>query len=237
MGEKKPKRIVSPGTVGDANLRKARFFLGHVRLAERAEPFDPAAVEAYLAAAIVFGKATQDWMADKYGGKTRTARKAWLKGTSLWGDPLCELFAQIRDILVHEDGSVEPNARTSVTVYASAGLAVGSGGIATVRITPTNPPLWQRVKLRWKRRRDLANARRRRRKQDEEVRRIIAKHRAEAEIYARAYPAKRTTRAHFTHSDPLVTERPAVDVVRDYLDRLERVLVAQQPPSATQPEG
>ena len=70
--------VASTRNTGQSNLGKAKFFLSQVDRAEQAEPFDPVAVEAYLDAAIVFGKATQDWMADQYGGQ------AWLKNSPMW---------------------------------------------------------------------------------------------------------------------------------------------------------
>src|SRR5688572_6188366 len=107
-------RMTAPTTVaritGRANLRKARFFLRRLAEAERLAPLDREAAETYLEAAIIFGKATQDWMKDEFGGVP------WLKASPLWNDPLCKFFADVRDVIVHDDGSVEVLARTSATL-------------------------------------------------------------------------------------------------------------------------
>ena len=205
MRGKKPKRVASPGTVDDANLRKARFFLDRVRQTERAEPFDPTAVEAYLAAGIVFGKATQAWVAERHGGGDEAARRPcpggvprdWLKGTPLWKDPLCELFANTRNVVVHKDGSVDLDTSTSMTISPSSARGVGGGDPA-----------------------------RDRRILDEHRTMVAARERAGAGV-------ARSHRAYFLSPEPFVADRPAVDVVGDYLDQLERALIAEQGPGPT----
>ena len=109
---------------GRANLARGRFFLAKLRETEQPGLFDRFVVETYLMAAIVFGKATQDWMAGRYGGPSKAERKKWLKTTSLWEDPVCELFAKTRNIIVHEDGSVDLLTQHSITVSMAAAIVV-----------------------------------------------------------------------------------------------------------------
>lgn len=95
---------------GRSNIQKARIFLEHLSDFEDSQfddddmegsdyPLDIALAEAYLDAAIVFGKATQDWLENDLG-------KDWLRGSELWNDPICQFFAETRHTVVHEDGSV-----------------------------------------------------------------------------------------------------------------------------------
>lgn len=213
--------VTSPRNIGHVNLDRARFFLDQMGQAEQADPFDRVAVEMYLHATIVFGKATQDWMADRYGGKGKAKHKAWLKTTPLWEDPLCSFFAKTRDVIVHEDGSVETVMRT--IIHGSAGKIVISAGAGIIRVSPTNPTPRQRRKAHREHRRDLAAAQRKQREKDMAVRHILAEHCAEAEARAREHvdPGP-TPRIHFVEA--WIANRPAVDVVRNYLDKLEQVL-------------
>jgi len=202
------------------------------------DPFDQIAAEAFLAAAIVFGKATQDWMADQFGeledaadqsaSARRKAGKKWLKSTSLWEDPVCKLFANTRDVIVHEDGSVELDSRTSVTIHVPTATVVLSGGTVIVQVTPTNATPEQLEEVRQQYERDRAEAERQNREREEAVALIIAEHREKAEEYARSHPVERTTRVHFNATDREIAGKPAVDVVRGYLDHLERALVAER---------
>jgi hypothetical protein len=94
---------------GRSNIQKARIFVEHLSEFEDSQfdednekpayPLDIALAEAYLDAAIVFGKATQDWLEKDLG-------KDWLRDSDLWNDPICRFFAETRNTVVHEDGSV-----------------------------------------------------------------------------------------------------------------------------------
>ena len=211
---------------GHGYLRKAHFFLDRVREAEGAESIDQFIAGAYLEASIVFGKGAQDWMADTRGGREKADRQAWLKSTPLWKDALCEYFADVRNLVVHKDGSVEVVSRTSAVGYVLSGIAVASGSIVTGTLSPSNPTPWQRVQMRKEAQIAKKNVARLRKREAARVRRIIAQHREENERRAKALADRPThvTRLHFKSDDELIDGRPAVDVVADYIDRLERVL-------------
>jgi len=230
--------LVPTRNTGKANLEKARFFLHMVELTEKVDPFDQTAAETFLAAAIVFGKATQDWMADQFGElegvvdesarARRKAGKQWLRSTSLWEDPVCKLFADTRDVIVHEDGSVDLDSRTSLTIHVPTATAVLSGRTVIVQVTPTNATPEQLEEAHQQCERDRAEAERQNREREEAVALIIAEHREKAEEYARSHPVERTTRVHFNATDREIAGKPAVDIVRGYLNNLERVLVAER---------
>lgn len=99
-GQNDVERFAAIRNTGRSNLWKARFFVEHIKHFEIEDDSDIMQVEAYLDAAIVFGKATQDWIKDNYG-------IAWLKQSELWGNPLCKFFADSRDVIIHEDGVVD----------------------------------------------------------------------------------------------------------------------------------
>jgi hypothetical protein len=191
---------------GQSNLTRARFFLEKLAEAEDSEPFDRVAVENYLYSAIVFGKATQDWMADRFRpqvdgsqpGAVKRAREEWLASTTLYGDPTCEQFANTRNVVVHEDGSAELFTRTSITISTSAAIMVlASPG------------------------------------QEEEVQRIIAEHEEQAAERLRIQPRGHESRIHFISPDPQISEPPAADVVCSYLAHLEQVFEEHQSESAS----
>jgi hypothetical protein len=219
---------------GRTNLRRARSFLKRVAAEQERDPFDPEAAEDFLTAAIVFGKAVQDWMAYKYGGEGKAGKrggenkkdeKCWLKDSPLWGDPLAEFFANSRNVIVHRDGSVDVTTRTSATAHVLPGFVVASRNPVIASVIPTNPTPEERRAAEEQRRRDEERVAQLRREEEERVRQIFAEHRAEQERQARAHAeASHRTVLHFTHTDPAISGSSAIDVVEQYLDLLERVL-------------
>jgi hypothetical protein len=219
--------MADDSSFGQSSLAKSRFFLNRLVATEQTEPFDPVAAEAYLEAAILFGKNLQ------YAIEGRVPDK---KKTKHWNDPKCEFVSKLRDVIVHEDGSAEVTASTSVTVNLS-GAAIGvSGATAFLTVSPSNPSRWQRIMMliqvpvdnirRWL----AANRDRRRMRQ---LRERLQKEAAERA--PNIPPTSRTTKVHFTVSDssfrplvdaiPEIESCPAAEVILHYLGVLETELL------------
>ncbi len=214
---------------GSVNLRKARFFLDQLTQTEQADPFDHEAAAAFLEAAIIFGKTTQDRMADLYGGRDKGDRVAWLKSTSLWNDPLCKFFADLRDLIVHEDGSVETLSRTSAVITLSGVTASYSTSQASLRVNPSNPSFLQRLRIALEIKVDAIRAERQHRRQARQHERRRAALLEEARSRAARLPSvQQITQVQFKEPESIIGGRAAQAVVSEYLDHLERVLEAQQ---------
>lgn len=207
---------------GRANLEKARFFAAHVEDIQQEDAPDLEQAEAYLDAAIVFGKATQDWLEVQYG-------LPWLKKSRLWKDPICEFFAKMRNVVIHEDGSVETIPRTHASVHISPAAILVSGNIVVMQSTRTNRPLLFRLWTKLRHRFEKVRARRLQRKLDRARHQRLAQLREEAKAQAESHiEAGQYTRFHFVHDDPLIAAPSALRVVNDYLDLLESVLMEAQ---------
>jgi hypothetical protein len=186
--------------IGRLHLRRARFFLDRVTEVEIAQPFDRFAAESYLYAAMVFSKATLDWMKQKFGEQVdssvpsaiKRAGKEWLKSTSLHKDPICRKIADFRDIIVHEDRSVELLMFGRVTIYPPTAIRVIS--------IPGH---------------------------EEEAERIRDEQQEREDEYVRTHLTLHSSYLRFDDPAPEISEPPAVEVVRSCLNHLERVLVAQ----------
>ena len=213
---------------GHGYLRKARFFLDRVCETERAESLDQFGAGAYLEASIVFAKGAQDWMADTRGGREEPLRKAWLKSSPLWNDPLCKYFANVRDLVVHEDGSVNVMFKASVMSYELASISVSESSLVTSTLASPNPSPWDRIQRRRQAQVAAKSAKRARKVEEARLRRIIAQHREETERRAKELADRpgHVTRLYFQSDVELIGGRPAVDAVGDYIARLERVLTS-----------
>jgi hypothetical protein len=223
---------------GRANLEKARFFLRMAELAENADPFDQSVAEINLDAAIVFGKATQDWMGDRFGNaeaetddqcgsRRRNAAKRWLKSTSLWDDPVCKFFADLRDLIVHEDGRAEVYAHETNHPLVAVGLIGFSAMAASLEVTPKNPTPEQLEMIAKQRELDFAERDRKLQEQQAALTRKQAVLQEEARLRANLNASENAIKVFFDSEDPAIRSRPAVQIVREYLDRLEEVLDAQ----------
>ena len=76
-------------------LQRARFFL---QKAEQCDASQLDAFEAYLDAAIVFGRSAMQWLQPKYKGNSEW--KKWFN--SLKNDPSIKFFKDYRDVLLHK---------------------------------------------------------------------------------------------------------------------------------------
>lgn len=225
---------------GRASLEKARLFLRMVEVAESADPFDQSIAEINLEAAIVFGKATRDRMADYFGkaeaeaseqcGNQRSkAAKQWLKSTTLWGDPVCKLFADLRDVIVHEDGRAEVFARDTNHSLV-AGAIMGTSAMASaLTVTPKNPTPEQLASLEQDRERDFANRDRLLLEQQAAFARKQVELQEELRQRAELLAEKNKAIKIFFDTDvPSIRGRRAVQVVGEYLDHLQFVLDEQE---------
>lgn len=213
---------------GQASLQKARFFIARLSETEEIEPFDQEAAEAYLEAAILFGKVTQ------YSIETRIK----LKNTALWNDPLCKFLADLRDFIVHKDGSAEVIKKTSVTVSLSAAIVGVSGGVAIASVTPANPTPWQRVQTRRQRQEAKKRMPILQEREHRRMRRRMRELREEALKRMPQTPEdERKTEVHFVVPpqadaqlfalaayNPHIETLAATNVVAHYLDVLNQVL-------------
>lgn len=206
-------------------LTRARFFLAQ---AEAVPGTDRDAFENYVQAAIVFGRSVYQYMGslDGTAGVDPDYRK-WFsaKKTAMTADPVLEHFRKSRDLLVHERHV--PVARRVVrTVTAMAYISE----YAEVRVTRDQPwhrrslaILWQDARAAVMRpvkrcRHHLGEVLQRRR-------RILGESVESWRTRRHDREAEATVR-EFYLDDPEGLDRPAIDLVRAYLDRLD-VIVAE----------
>lgn len=98
-------RLSTRTTTAESKLAKAASFLDQ---AERAGADDLDGFVNNLEAAIIFGKSVRDMLMTQHG-------VGWLKESVLWNDPLCVFFADLRNIVIHEDASIHPYKVISLT--------------------------------------------------------------------------------------------------------------------------
>jgi hypothetical protein len=205
---------------------RARDFLAR---AERLTATDRREFDDNLQAAIVFGRSVYhylDSMAE--AANAEAGYRAWFRSKKrvLAADAVLEYFRRERDLTLKERTE---GVRRRVTLSAHAGAYVS--GYAEMRVTRGAPwyrrnprIIWQdvwaavtRPLKRW-RHRVAEGLKRRRRVVRGRISAWQARRRA-----AREVPSVREF--YFADTDPEGQDRPAVDLVREYLDRLEAVVV------------
>jgi len=204
-------------------LTRARFFLAH---AEGLPGTEQEAFDNYVQAAIVFGQSVYEYLASAPGADEDYRNWLRAKSTEMEADPVLRFFRKSRNLLVHRR-HVPVQRRIFGTVSA---MLPSLSMYAEGRVTRGQPwyqrslsILWQDAKAtvmrpvhRWRHRLGEAAKRRRR----------VLRQRVEAwRTQWRNRNVVPTVR-EFYLDDPEGLDRPAVDLVRTYLDRLE-VIVAE----------
>lgn len=185
-----------------------------------------AAFENYLQAAIVFGRSVYHYLqslAESSGVDAGYLQWFHAKSAEMKADPVFEYFRESRDLLLKER-KVAVRRRVNRTVSDSTYISA----YAEVRVTRAQPwyrqgliTLWQdamaavtRPIKRWRYRLREAVMRRRR----------ALRQWVEAWRTQRRYRKAVLTVREFYVDDPAGLDRPAVDLVRAYLDRLEAIV-------------
>lgn len=204
-------------------LTRARFFLAQAEALPGNErvPFDNC-----LQAAIVFGRSVWHYLkrlADAPGADP--AYRAWFAATSasMKADPVLEYFRESRDLLLKERSL--PVARR---VMRTASVQAYISEYAEVRVIRSRPWYRRGVRILWQDAR--ANVRRLlgrwQYRAVESLKRRRRTLRERAEAWRSRWRSRRlvpTVREYYL-DDPEGLDRPAVDLVRVYLDRLEVIV-------------
>lgn len=204
-------------------LTRARFFLAH---AEALPSTEREAFDNYLQAAIVFGRSVYHYLRSlAESPDVDAAYRQWFrtKSTEMKADPVLEYFRDSRDLLLKER-QVAVARRIFVTASDVAHVS-DYAEMTVIRGQPwyrrTRRILWQdatatlmRPVKRWRHRLGEALMRRRR----------VLRQRVEAwRTWWRIRKVVPTVR-EFYLDDPGGLDRPAVDLVRAYLDRLDAIV-------------
>jgi hypothetical protein len=212
-GYREESAVEHEASIARRTLRKAHFFLG---LAEQAGIADWDTFVYCFEAAIVFGRSIPHHLRKEYIRRD----KVWCKTQlgALEEEPLVRFFISTRNFILKEG---EVGIRRSFEVTALAGHLTLSGRV-TRRVIRGAP--WYKRSLRtlWE---DSARAVlrpwREWREARQEKRRIAALKR-EWQRQKQSAPATRV-RLYFASDDPAAVKgRVAVDLVYDYLQRLEK---------------
>lgn len=206
-------------------LQRAREFLAR---AERLTGNDRREFDDYVQAAIVFGRSVYHYLDSlAEAANAEATYRAWFraKKKAMASDAVLEFFRRERDMMLKERTE---GVRRRVTTSAHA--AAYMSGYAEMRVIRGAPwyrrsprILWQdasatlmRPLKRW--RHQLGEGLKRRRRS---IRARLAAWQARR-LAARQVPSIREF--YFADPDPEGQDRPAVDLVREYLDRLEAVV-------------
>jgi hypothetical protein len=204
-------------------LTRARFFLAQ---AEALSGTEREAFNNYLQAAIVFGRSVYQYLqslADASGVDPGYRKWFNAKRTVMAADPILEYFRNSRDLLIHHR-HLPVAKRTSRTASAAAYVS----DYAEMKVGRGQPwyrrsrgVLWQDAKAtvmrpvhRWRHRVGEAVKRRRR----------VLGEKVEARRTQQRDRKVEPTVRQFYLDDPEGLDRPAVDLVRTYLDRLEVIV-------------
>ena len=204
-------------------LQRARFLLAQ---AEALHGHEQEAFDTYLQAAIVFGRSIYhhlQTMATAPGADAEYREWFTAKSAEMKADPVLEYFREYRDLLLKER-QVTVQRRIFGTGSLSVHIAIhGEGRVTYGESWYRRSPriLWQDVKAtvmrpvhRWRYRAgEVVTRRRRALTQTVEAWRTQRRSR-------KVVPTVR----EFYLDDPEGLDRPAVDLVRAYLDRLEAVV-------------
>lgn len=192
-------------------LHKARFFLAR---ATETGIGDRDAFVTYLEAAIVFARSVAHHLGREFTGRNRTWCKA--RFARLDQHPLFAFLRDVRNFILKK-GPL--GVRRVVSVAMSVPMILSES--FDVRVIRGKPWYKRNPRTPWEDfSRDAIRPLRRYLEQRRERRRIAA-------IRRRAEQTTDTTTTdnlYFATDDPAWTDRPALDIVRDYLDMLEAVV-------------
>lgn len=199
------------GSTARRTIRKARLFLVH---AEQARLKDREALEANIEAAITFGRSAVYHLYKQYAHMPvfRPWRKHIL-GPKLEADPLIHFLTKSRHLIVHE-GPV--GVRRVISVSMSASVHAYASGAADVQFVRAKPWYRRSPKIFWE---DVRAAVMRPIRRWRDRRRELARRRARA---ARQSTTKVSEDFYF--DDSQWSSRPALELLREYLDKLEQLV-------------
>ena len=202
-------------------LTRARFFLAR---AEALSGFEQEAFDNYVQAAMVFGQSVYEYLASAPGADE--AYRDWLRATgiAMEADPVLAYFRRSRNLLVHRR-----HVPVQRRIFGTGSFTAHSSMYGEGRVTRSEPWYRRSVGILWhnaiapamrpirRLRYRLGEAVKRRRRavwETVEARRTRWRNR-------KVVPTVR----EFYLDDPDGLDRPAVDLVRTCLDRLEAVVV------------
>jgi hypothetical protein len=204
-------------------LTRARFFLGQ---AEALPGTEREAFDNYLQAAILFGRSVYQYLqslADASG--VDPAYRKWFnaKRTVMTADLLLEYFRQARDLLVHHRHL--PVARR---IYGTASVSAYISEYAEGRVTRGGPWYRRSLGILWQDAKATAMrpVHRWRYRLGEAIKHQCRVLRQRVEAWRTRWRNRNVvpTVREFYLDDPEGLDRPAVDLVRTYLDRLEVIV-------------
>jgi hypothetical protein len=192
-------------------LQKARFFLSR---ATETGIGDREAFVTYLEAAIVFGRSVAHHLGTEFTGRDRAWCKPRIK--RLDQDPLFAFLRDARNFILKE-GPL--GVRRVIAVAMSAPMILSESFV--VRVIRGKPWYKRSPRTLWE---DFS------RTAMQPLRRYLERRRERRRIDAIRRRAEQTTETttsdnlYFATDDPAWTDRPALDIVRDYLGMLEKVV-------------
>lgn len=208
-GEKTVEREAS---IARRTLQKARFFL---TLAEQDGIADRDAFVYCFEAAIVFGRSIPHHLRKQYIRPDKPWCRTQLK--ALETEPLVTFFVSTRDFIIHQG---EVGIRRAFEVTPQPGHLTLSGSV-TVRLARGAPWYKRSPRILWGDSvRAVLRPWRKWREARQEKGRIAALQR-ESQRQEQTPPVTRV-RLYFASDDPAVKGRPAVELVYEYLRRLEK---------------
>jgi hypothetical protein len=205
---------MAKSSVARTALPKARFFLDR---AGRSHPARGSAFEYQLEATIVFARSLLHLLQTEYD--KRPGWKPWWD--TLAGDPAVEFFRRNRDFILKE-GPIGQRTTQVASVHLSGSM--GAFGQLSVRVIRARPWYRRTPRILWS---DLYN------RLTEPLRewgrrREAVRKRAEAMRQAWQAEQPTTVAANFyfnePSNDPMLKNRPALEVLATYLDRLELII-------------
>jgi hypothetical protein len=193
-------------------LDDARYFAGQAREAERAG--DTLQIRRYVTAAIVFGRSVTFHLQKEGGGDKNTRFWQWYEPVQgpLKADPLSRFFVEERNHVLKE-GRLGGGRR-----LALSGLDIGGSSDIAVGLTVKRGRPWyrRRLKVLWE---DFAPRPKR------WLRGTGRRHRPlpRPKIAPPPVPTVGDVDRFFFH-DAAWSDRPAIDLLDEYLDRLEEIV-------------
>lgn len=193
-------------SIARKTLAQARFF---VEQAELSGVADRKAFEAYLEAAIVLGRSVTFHIQKEYGDKL--GFKSWYSTlqTTMKADPVFSFFRDRRNFILKQG----PAGIYRVVSLSAQAAAVASVGTLEVRVIRAKPWYRRGLKILWE---DFRAA----------VVRPIHKWRQRRELARRRARAQsvEVTDDNFYFDEPAWRDRPAVELLREYLDKLGTIV-------------
>ncbi len=200
-------------SIARRTLNKARFCVDQ---AERCGPDDQTAFETYIEAAIVFGRSVTLHIKAEY--IHRPGFDSWYSAhvNAMRSDPLFDFFLNARNFVLKR-GPVKFHKVIAITVSVGTGAYAITGGVAQLIRSPRR--YLRSPKIIWQ---DLSTA----------MMRTIRKWRkrrkpARRRVHTQEQQSGKVTES-FYFNDSRVKDRPAPEVFRDYLDKLEEIVNAAE---------